>query len=154
MSWERAHLTGEDDLERLSRSVARILLPGGRLLVQLLNYARILSQGIRHLPLNFRPGEAEEEIVFLRLMKPASDGRILFFPTTLSLDPSSDEPVAVSGSKRVELRAWTAEALTESLEGAGFTVDLRGDMMGGDFDPESSNDLVVLATRQASEEPN
>ncbi|NNM32311.1 MAG: class I SAM-dependent methyltransferase [Gemmatimonadetes bacterium] len=147
------HLTGEDDLESLSRAVARILLPGGRFLIQLLNYDRILSQGIRHLPLNFRPGEAEEEIVFLRLMKPASDGRVLFFPTTLSLDPTSDEPVAVSGSKRVELRAWTAEDLTTSLEGAGFTVDLRGDMMGGAFHPESSNDVVVLATRKTSKGP-
>lgn len=145
------HLTGEDDLVRLFGAVRRMLLPGGRLLIQLLNYDRILGQGIRHLPLNFREGENGEEIVFLRLMTPSPDGRILFFPTTLSLDPGRDEPVSVSGSKRVELRAWTSEALQSALEAAGFTVVLKGDMMGGEFDPQSSNDLIALATRQAPE---
>ena len=148
------HLTGEDDLEAFFKAVARLLLPGGRFLIQLLNYDRIIGQNVRHLPLNFREGDDGEEIVFLRLMKPAPDGRILFFPTTLSLDPSSEAPVSVSGSQRVELRGWTSGAVEAALERADFSVVLGGDMMGGPFDPESSNDLVVLATRHRPAEPS
>ena len=143
------HLLDQDDLVRLFEAARGVLLPGGRLLIQLLNYDRIIGQDIRHLPLNFREGEAGEEIVFLRLMAPAPDGRILFFPTTLALDPASDEPVRVSGSKRVELRAWRSAEVQGALEDAGFSVVLHGDMSGGPFDPDTSTDLVVLATRYA-----
>ncbi|MDH3224662.1 MAG: class I SAM-dependent methyltransferase [Gemmatimonadota bacterium] len=143
------HLTGDEDLEALFGAMNRVLLPGGKLLIQILNYDRILSQGLRHLPLNFRSDADDGEIVFLRLMTPADDGRILFFPTTLRLDPTSEEPVSVSGSKRVELRAWNASEVSGALDRAGFAVTLHGDMQGGAFDVSSSPDLVVLATRGA-----
>ena len=142
------HLVESGDLDRLFGAVGRLLLPGGRLLIQLLNYERILSKGIRHLPLNFRADEEGGEIVFLRLMSPAPDGRIHFFPTTLRLDPDRDQPVTVSGTKRVELRAWTTADVVSALEGSDFDVDLHGDMRGGPFDPETSNDLVIVATHR------
>lgn len=139
------HLVEDRDLDRLFTAVHRRLLPDGKLLIQLLNYERIVSQGIRHLPLNFRDDEDGGEIVFLRLMSPLPGGRILFFPTTLVLDPSSDEPVRVSGTKRVELRGWQTDEVVGSLEACGFRPSLYGDMEGGPFDRGSSADLVVLA---------
>lgn len=142
------HITEDAELEALFGSAREVLLPDGLFLIQILNYRRILEQGVRHLPLNFREGEkGEEEIVFLRLLRPVSERRILFFPTTLVLRPDAAEPVALKRSRRVELRPWTADDLTPALERTGFRVELHGDMAGGAFVAGESQDLVVVASR-------
>jgi SAM-dependent methyltransferase len=142
------HIHEEAEIDALVRSVSAVLRPGGLLLVQILNYRRILDQGIRALPVNVRPGDQDdEEIVFLRLLKPQSDRRILFFPTTLVLRSQSAEPVEVRRTRRVELRPWTAGDLVPALERAGFHTELHGDMEGGGFREQESHDLVLLGTR-------
>lgn len=73
------HLKEPGDLERLFKGLRSLLEPTAALLLQVLNYHRILTQQVRHLPVNFRQDE-EGEIVFLRLMEPQSDGGVLFFP--------------------------------------------------------------------------
>jgi SAM-dependent methyltransferase len=143
------HLEGDEDLARFLGEVARLLLPGGLLLLQVLNYERILGQGVRALPVDVRAGETDdEEIVFLRLMKPAPRGRILFFPTTLVLRHGSEEPVEVRTSRRVQLRAWTRSELGPALRAAGFAPTWHGDMAGGPFEGALSPDLVVVARRE------
>ena len=124
----------------------RVLLPGGVFIAQILNYDKILGRGERHLPLNFRPQEDGTELVFLRLMREGSDGTILFFPTTLALDPEAEVPVTVKSTRRVPLRPWTREDLLPVFE-RGFDVRTFGDMEGGPFTAES-NDLVLVATRR------
>lgn len=141
------HLQGEGELDRFLAAAHGVLAEDGLLLVQLLNYRRIVEQGIRHLPVNVRDGDEGREIVFLRLMQPRPDGRMLFFPTTLELDPESEEPIRLKTTRRVELRAWTADDLVTRGERAGFRIALHGDMLGGAFDPLGSQDLVVVATR-------
>lgn len=148
------HLESDEDAARLLAEVARLLVPGGLLLVQILNYERILGQGVRALPVDVRPGEADdEEIVFLRLMKPAQPGRILFFPTTLLLRPGAQDPVEVRTSRRVELRAWSRADLEPLLAAAGFTPTWHGDMAGGPFEGARSPDLVVVARREPGAPP-
>jgi SAM-dependent methyltransferase len=141
------HITEEATLEALLGTVHDALLPQGLLVLQILNYQRILDQGIRHLPVNFREGEGEEEVVFLRLIKPVSSERILFFPTTLVVDAEGSEPVSVRRTRRVELRPWTAAQLVPVFAGAGFQVELYGDLHGGDFLDQESHDLVMVAVR-------
>ncbi len=144
------HLMEDDALDRFLRDVHHALLPGGALLIQILNYEGILATGKRHLPLNIRAGEGENEIIFLRLMKEAGDGRLLFFPTTLELDADNEsEPVRVIQSRRVELRAWTRASLAPRFAAAGLEPEWFGDMLGGPFDMQGSPDLVVLARRPA-----
>jgi SAM-dependent methyltransferase len=141
------HIQDDADLDRLFAAAHDVLAPGGMFLIQLLNYARIVDRGDRHLPLNFRDGDDGKEIVFLRLMSEADEGRILFFPTTLELDPESDEPVSVKATKRVPLRAWMQEDLASACARAGFDVVWYGDMEEGPYERHTSSDLVVLATR-------
>lgn len=143
------HLQDDEALDRFVHQVRRALVPGGLFLLQILNYERILRAGIRHLPINVREGEDGEEIVFLRLMKPLPEGRILFFPTTLTLDADAEEPVAVKTTRRVPLRAWTLGDLEPRFEAAGMHVRRFGTMEGGGFDPQASSDLVLLAVREA-----
>lgn len=140
------HVGEQADLSRLFASLQDVLLPGGLLLIQMLNYEGLLATGKRALPVNVRPGEDGRGIVFLRLMSPADDGRVLFFPATLELDPEADEPITVTTSRRVELRAWSRADLGAALDDAGFDVELHGDMTGGAFLLEDSSDLVVVAT--------
>lgn len=144
-------LADADELRRFAEVTAALLAPGGRLLLQLLNYRRIREHDIRYLPLNFRPGDADnEEIVFLRILKSGDDGEMLFYPTTLRLRPDDEEePVTVHATKRIRLRAWTDDDVRGALEDAGFVVSLHGDMQGGDYEPSGSHDLVVVATHSA-----
>jgi SAM-dependent methyltransferase len=142
------HLTKDEDLAGFFASAHDVLLPGGLLLIQILNYEGILATGKRSLPVNVRPGDDGKEIVFLRLMSPLENGRVLFFPTTLELDPEAEEPLTVKTSRRVEVRPWTRADLAPALGAAGFAAVFHGDMAGGRFDVERSDDLIVVATRE------
>ncbi len=142
------HLLTDADLARFVEGVRTSLVPGGLLLLQILNYERIVGQGLRALPVNVRPGEDGEEIVFLRLMTPQPDGHLLFFPTTLTLDADSEEPVAVKTTRRVPLRAWTAADLRSQFEAAGMRVHVFGNMQAGPYAPETSPDVVLTAQRE------
>ncbi|MBQ00984.1 MAG: hypothetical protein CL477_09905 [Acidobacteria bacterium] len=142
------HMEEDADLSRFLASLHDILLPGGLLLIQILNYEGLLATGRRYLPVNLRPGGDGKEIVFLRLMSPSEDGRrVLFFPATLELDPVAEEPLTVTTSRRVELRSWTRADLAPALAAAGFVAVFHGDMTGGEFVLEDSPDLVVVAMR-------
>ena len=140
------HVMEDADLACFLASAHDVLLPGGLLLIQLLNYEGILATGKRHLPVNVRPGDEGKEIVFLRLISPGKAGRMLFFPATLELDPDADEPLSMTMSRRVEVRAWTRADLAPALAAAGFDAVFSGDMAGGAFVLKDSADLVVVAT--------
>jgi SAM-dependent methyltransferase len=117
------HLLEKEELDSLLAGARRLLAPGGIFLVQLLNYRRLLEQNVRHLPLNFRDSESAEEIIFLRLLQPISEERILFFPTTLALNPDAEEPVVIKSTQRVELRPWTDADLEPAFEEQGFGLE-------------------------------
>lgn len=143
------HLEARSDLGGLFAGLARRLRPGAPLLLQLLNYQRIFDRHERHLPLNFVDDTDGTETVFLRLMTPQPDGAVLFFPTTLRLDPDSDSPLEVVRSTRVRLRGWTASEVEEELIRAGFDeIRLIGGFDEEAFLPTESRDLLVLARRE------
>jgi len=144
------HVVEDAALDCILRGAHDALLPGASLLIQILNYEGILANGKRNLPVNVRPGDEGNEIVFLRLLKDAGDGRILFFPATLELNADDeDEPLRIIQSRRVELRAWSRESLAPRFAAAGLEPEWLGDMQGGPFDVDASPDLVVLAHRPA-----
>lgn len=139
------HLTDESGLEAFAKGLHNCLLPGAPVLLQILNYDRIIARGERYLPLSFRPDE-EGEIVFLRLMKPNPDGSVLFFPSTLLLTDDEDEPLKLVSSRRVPIRGWRSAELKTVMESAGFSaIELSGDVGGSPYDPESSGDIFLVA---------
>ena len=141
----------ESALESCLAAWAERLLPGGRLILQLLNYERILGEGVRQLPINFREDPSGEgEIVFLRLMTPIDDHHVSFQPTTLRLRPGHDPPLELKATREVRLRAWTLPELEDRLGTAGFQCEaVHGDMTGGPYQPRESSDLVVVAIRRS-----
>lgn len=140
------------DLDAALHGIAQVLLEGGRLAVQLLNYQRIREQQVRHLPLNVRadPDDPHAEIVFLRLMTVDGPDHIRFYPTTLHLRPGADPPLSIHHVREVRLRAWTWPELRPRLAAAGFgNCECFGDMAGAPFDAATSTDLIFIARRQA-----
>lgn len=138
----------DDAMRRLAQGLASVLLPGAPFLFQVLNYERIRAQRTRHLPLNFRPDDEEGEIVFLRLLAPKPDGRIVFSPTTLRYRPDRDPPVEVMHTRSVTLRAWTWPELREIFSAAGFgQSEVFGGFDGSPFDTTGSPDLIAVLRR-------
>lgn len=142
------HLTTGEALASFLGGVSALLAPGAAFVLQILNYDRIIGNGERHLPLNFRDGD-DGEIVFLRLMSPRPDGTVLFFPTTLELHPDDEnEPVRVAHSRRVLLRGWKSAEVDAACRASGFReVELLGSYEREQFDGERSKDLIVVARR-------
>jgi SAM-dependent methyltransferase len=141
------------ELDAVFGGIARALAPGGTLVVQLLNYERIVGLPVRALGVNVRPLPEEEgaEIVFVRVLKPAADGTVDFYPITLTLRPDSDPPVEVRSSRRAKHFPWTRADLERALDGAGFDdVQALGSMTGAPYDALESQDLVLTARRRGS----
>jgi SAM-dependent methyltransferase len=137
----------DDELATALRGLSERLVAGGLLIVQLVNYERIRAQGIRHLPLNFRDDPtAPGEIVFLRVMTLDGPRHVRFTPMSLALRPGQEPPAELEGAREVRLRSWTRGELETALRAAGFVPGaVHGDMTGGEYDPERSTDLVVVA---------
>jgi SAM-dependent methyltransferase len=140
------HLRDLAAMARFAEGLRRRLRPGAGLLLQVLNYDKVLDSGQRSLPLNFRKDEGEGEVVFLRLMTPRPDGSVVFTPTTLRYRPDGDPPVEVVSARNVQLKGWRRRELEDALDAAGFA---RREVFGtvGDvpFDPAQSPDIVIIA---------
>jgi SAM-dependent methyltransferase len=135
------------EMERFLDHLAGLLAPGAPVLLQVLNYDRILDAGVTSLPLNVREDEGER-VVFLRLMDPRPDGTVLFNPTTLRWRPGAEPPVEVVAGKNVVLKGWRRRELEAALAAAGFRVEeVFGGMRREAWDAASSSDTVVLARR-------
>jgi SAM-dependent methyltransferase len=145
------HITTPDALARLFRGLRQHLLPGAPVVLQLLNYERIFGTRQRVLPLTLRPSD-DGTLVFLRLMDPRPDGRIVFSPTVLRYRPDAEPSVVLEQSERVELRGWTRGEVESALGEAGFgTREVFGSMEFGAYQAGESQDLVVVARGESHE---
>ena len=140
------HLADEAALDRFLAGLASRLAPGAPVLLQLLNYDRILDRGERTFPVTLRPG-ADGETVFLRLMTPQADGTVIFTPATLRYRPGAEPPLELLAAREVRLRGWRRAELEAALARAGFTTqEILGGMAGEPWSP-ASQDLVLVAAR-------
>ncbi len=135
-------------MRRLAEGLAGRLKPGAPFVFQVLNYERIRTKKVRHLPLNFRPTEDEGEIVFLRLLETHEDGWVTFTPTTLRYDPRRDPPVEVTSTRSVRLYGWTWPELRAIFGEAGFsTASVFGGFDNAPFNAAESQDVIGLLRR-------
>jgi glycine/sarcosine N-methyltransferase len=139
-------LRERDALVRLVAGLRRRLRPGAPLVLQILNYDKVIDGGQRFLPLNFRRDEGEGEVVFLRLMTPRPDGTVVFTPSTLRYRPDGDPPLEIVAARNVPLTGWRRRDLEDVLEAGGFA---RREVFGtvGDvpYNPVQSPDVVIVA---------
>jgi SAM-dependent methyltransferase len=143
----------DGEMRRFARGLAAALQPGAPLVFQILNYERILGQGVRHLPLNFRKDDEGGETIFLRLMDPRPAERsVIFSPTTLRYRPELDPPVEVMTTRSVKLRAWTWPELKAVFEEQGFVADeIFGGFDAKPYDSVSSADVLAIVRRRQAD---
>ena len=143
------HLRGWKEIASLADGLRSVLLPESPLIVQILNYDRIIRRKERFLPLDFRPDpDGPDTIVYLRLMDPRDDGTVVFVPSTLRLNSASEEPLELIGSRRVELHGWRRGELEAILGERGFDAfEAFGSFDRAPFDADESRDLILVARR-------
>jgi len=122
----------EDDNERVLAEAARVLVPGGRLALKVVNGEPILA--------GFRHADREER-----------DGVVVTVSRSLMLEPPRMlERVSVSGSRgsgqyERRQRLYKAEELAATATRVGFTiVGLFADACGAVFEPTTSATMWVI----------
>ncbi|MEI6667158.1 MAG: class I SAM-dependent methyltransferase [Acidobacteriota bacterium] len=139
------HITEYDTLLQLLRGVRRVLVSGAPLLIQVLNYERLVATGQRYLPMSFIQDEAGESI-FLRLMTHKPDGSVVFTPAMLRYRPDSEPALEIVSSHNVPLQGWRRPELEAALEAAGFATRVfYGTMADVPFVAGESSDVVIVA---------
>lgn len=140
-----AHIMDQDTLTQLFKGVRAVLLPGAPLIIQVLNYERLVHSGQRCLPLTFIQDE-EGEAIFLRVMTHHDDGSVTFTPSLLRYRKDGDPALEVITSHNVPLRGWKRAEMEAALDAAGFTArELFGTMGQAPYADHDSTDLVVVA---------
>lgn len=127
------HLDGPPELERFLLQSRRILEPGGRMVIQLLNYRRILEKRPESLP-DIRIGSVD----FKRAYRYRKDG-LIDFQTSLK--------DGVTRSDVTTLFPFLPGEVRGALTGAGFALgDSLGSWSGSPFD-ERNDAFIILDAR-------
>lgn len=135
------HLLTQAELQAAFESFWQLLAPGGTLVIQILNYARILKQQERIVGIH-RQG-ATEFIRFYDFLP----NRIRF--NLLTVEWESDKRLKHALSSTT-LYPYRKQELQEALEKlGGMSVEFYGDMNFQPFDEEKSSNLVLVAQKRS-----
>ncbi len=134
------HIRSQSELVEALGDIAGVLRQGGLLVIQQLNYDRILAQRQRFLGLTEAKRD-DGEYLFFRFYD--FEGEAVTFNVLIM-----ERPGGGAWTWRVEatrLQPILSTQLCESLVRTGFArFSLQGSMAGEGFNPLSSNDLVVV----------
>jgi len=134
-----AHMLSSTELEKALRNFAMVLEPHGMLLLQILNYERILARR-EHVQSVKQAGDK----TFVRSYD-YDDGGILFNIVTRERKNVTAEEVI----QTIRLRPVLRVELVKLLEQIGFNeINAFGGISLVPFDAGNSKDLVVLATKK------
>jgi len=136
-----AHLAAEGEVVLVLRQLCNLLEPGGALVVQIVNFDRLLESGAVDFPVL---GSQAQGVVFRRRYSPGTEDRLVRFSTELLIREGS-------GWRRredsFELLMLSSSRLTGLVRGAGLReLKLYGDFRGGSHGPQSF--LTVLTARE------
>jgi glycine/sarcosine N-methyltransferase len=130
------HLLDAEALAAALGGFRRLLMPGGHLILQLINYEQVLAWQRRVVALT-REGERE----FIRFY---DFGEPLLRFNILQIDWSQKTPLHTLQS--VPLYPWRCEELESALKAAGYGgIEIYGDMQWGDYIAAKSQNLVIVA---------
>ena len=130
--------------------LSELLLPGGVLVIQQLEFGPILAGKRRSIGPIFQPGEGDiPESAFIRIFCPTGDGRtVRFLPTRLLLRPESDPAVSLDRVESISWRARRRDEVEGELRGHGFAVEaVWGSPERTAHDPDAGTDLWVVSRR-------
>jgi SAM-dependent methyltransferase len=137
------HLLSTAELQEALVDFAACLRPGGLLLIQNRNFDAVMLHHDRWMEPQSH-SEADSEWIFQRFYDFDPDGLITFNMVTLQRTGQRDLTQKVVSSR---LRPLLKDELSLALSEAGFNrQDSFGNLGGAAFDPETSSNLVILAS--------
>ena len=135
------HLPDEEAVGKALREMHKLLKPGGHLVLQIINYDRILDQHIDSLPSIVNK---ETGLVFTRDYEVLSDARIAF-TTTLTVSGENDDKPR---KQTVTLLPLRSQVLRKVVSEAGFYhIETFGNFMLSPFEENHSQPLVLTAKK-------
>jgi SAM-dependent methyltransferase len=135
-------LPERDDLHACFKNTAAVLAPDGCFVLQLLNYANpaLREPRQRTETAQFEGGEVLAQKTFT----PGVDRTTLLLEYTVKR-PGEAEQITV---ETVQLSHWSLEDLRDAAHAGRLAVEMvQGAFDGTSYDPESSNDLILLLRR-------
>jgi glycine/sarcosine N-methyltransferase len=136
-------LLSEDALKDALADMAGVLVPGGLLVVQNLNYDRVWPQQQRFMPLQTHR-QGDEEWLFFRFVD--------FHNETLTFNMvvlHKDDGAWSYRSEATELRPIFKQDLERLLKQTGFAdLDFYGDYRFNPYQQDTSSDLIVVARKK------
>ena len=130
----------QEEARRFIADASTVVSPAGGMLIQILNYERLLHGRVTELPLM----RAEDGAIEFRRRYDWESPRKIRFLTTLRV-ARGDEPLIVRNE--IPLFPLYPDELWEMLADAGFSrIRYRGNFEGAEFTPESEA-LVCLARK-------
>jgi len=128
------HLLSDDDIRKFIKSAFKVLLPEGKLAIQILNYQHILETQINSLPLI-----DNEHIRFERNYEFESESEMIDFNTKLTVKSTGQE---IKNSTK--LYAIRQNKLQKIIEEAGFSaIEFFGNF---NREPLTANSLPLIVT--------
>lgn len=131
------HLDGEKEIEVFLRGIRSILNAEGGLVIQIINYDRVLANNVQSLPTI----ENEEiGLKFKRIYRYDPGINKIFFKTVLQVDGNEIE-------NEIPLYPILADNIVALLRNTGYNkIRLYGDFKGSEFDKNNSYALVLTAS--------
>jgi glycine/sarcosine N-methyltransferase len=128
------HLSNEEEIESTVGGFSSLLVPGGVLILQTINYDRILEQNIRQLP---TITNAEAKLIFIRKYDYNPSQGLVYFNTVLEVPDGTYE-------NSVPLYPLRKEALSQILKINGFSNQrFYGSFRQDSWNPNSYATIAV-----------
>lgn len=132
------HLGSTEEIGDVLGQMGSMLAPDGSLILQVINYDRIMKLGISELP-----AIRNEEIglEFIRRYSIKQGGKLIDFNTVLTVGAGETKEEYTNS---VELYPLMSRDLSDLLQASGFSrIDLYGDFAKTPYNPDTSFMLVV-----------
>lgn len=132
------HLENNEIIKKFLYSAKNSLKENGKLLIQIVNYDRILEKNIKRLP---TIKNNEENLVFERYYEYLEQEHKINFKTILKVDNNTFE-------NNVLLHPITSEEIKELLKEVGFSsINFYGDFTQSNYEPIESFPLIIVAEK-------
>jgi glycine/sarcosine N-methyltransferase len=137
------HLPDDEALDGALSDMARMLRPGGVLVIQNRNYDRVLAERVRFMPIAAR-GSPGDETLFLRITDFLGADRLAFTILTLR----NRGGAWTVGANSTPLRGIERTTLERSLARSGFeSVESFGSYARAGYGEPGTADLIAVAAK-------
>lgn len=131
------HLDGQKEIHKFFTDIKHLLVDNGHLVIQIINYDRVLEKNIKSLP---TIEAAEKQLKFHRLYRYDNDKNKVLFKTILEVDGKVTE-------NEIPLYPLLSGDMKNMLRDVGFSnIEMFGDFQKTEFHRDISFALVATAS--------